>query len=118
MAVEIKGRMVDFLCGAGIEILELRLAGQEIIQVEKVWDTEQSRQSQKQMQRRMKCLVHLEVGEVKCGWSIWHVEGNGRRCSWRNIWGQSVKVHQCSVKELGIYPASNGDPAEVFSRAV
>lgn len=38
--MEIKGQMTDFLWGAGIEILELRLAEEEILQVEKVWNTE------------------------------------------------------------------------------
>lgn len=68
MAVEIKGQMTDFLYGVGINILELGLAEQEITQVEKVWDTEQSRQSQKQMQKRMKCSVYLETGRSEVCW--------------------------------------------------
>lgn len=79
MAVEIKGQMIDFLCGAGIEILELRLAEKEIIQVEKVWDTEQSRQSQKQMQR-MKCPVHLESGRSE----VW-LEHMACRGEWQEM---------------------------------
>lgn len=61
--MEIKRQMTDVLWGPGIEILELRHAEGEILQVEKVVDTEQSRQSQKQMQRSLKCLVYVESGE-------------------------------------------------------
>lgn len=49
-----------------------------------------------------------EWEEVKCGYSIWPMEENGRRCCWKSSWGQNVKDHQCSAKGLGIYPAGNG----------
>lgn len=61
--METERQMIDFLSGAAIEILELRCAEGKILQVEKVLDTEQSRQSQKQMQRSMTCSVYLESRE-------------------------------------------------------
>lgn len=48
--MEIKREMIDFLWGAGTERVELRHAEREILQVEKVLDTEQFRHSQRQMQ--------------------------------------------------------------------
>lgn len=113
--------MIDFLWGAGIETLELGRAEQEIIQMEKVWDTEQSRQGPKQMQRRMKCSVYLESGRSEVWLEHMAGRGNGRRRCWKSSWGQNVKnvkVHRRSAKGLGIYPAGSGDPAEVFCRAV
>lgn len=61
--MEIKREMIDFLWGAGTERVELRRAEREILQVEKVLDTEQFRHSRRQMQRSMKCLVYLESGK-------------------------------------------------------
>lgn len=56
--------MIEFLWGDGMEIFEFKL-GREILQVEKVVDREQSRHSQKQMQRSMKRLVYLESGKKR-----------------------------------------------------
>lgn len=60
--MEIKRQMIDFLSGAVMETVELRLAEREILQVEKVLDAERFRHSQRRMQRSMKCLVIWRVG--------------------------------------------------------
>lgn len=116
--MKIKRQMIDFLCGDGMEIFELSLAEREIVQIEKVLDTEQSRHRQKQMQRSTNVRYIWRVGRSEVWLEHMTRGGNGRRCYWKSSWGQNVKDHQRSAKGLGVYPAGNGDPTEVFSRAV
>lgn len=63
IATAIKRQSTDFTWEDGAVILELRLAEGGILQVQKMLDREQSRHSQRQMQRSMKCSVYLESEE-------------------------------------------------------
>lgn len=113
--MEIKGQMADFLCGAGIETLKLRLAEGEILKVEKCGPQSNPGEPKANAETNEVSGVLGEWGEGKCGWSMWHAGSNGRRCCWKSSWGHSVQGHRHSAKGLGVYPASNEDPAEVLA---
>ena len=72
--MEIKGQMADFLCGAGIETLKLRLAEGEILQVEKCGPQSNPGEPKANAEKNEVSGVLGEWGEGKCGWSMWHAE--------------------------------------------